>query len=142
MLQKLEFGKKSAVTLEEKMISGVFYERVFLFFESRREFSFPLKQVSSIRFEKQTNIKFKAVLAGGVWCIVWLIALFFGGIGVVIALIFLGLWAYKLYLTFRPEIGIYITASGGDTQWVPLPATQQKKAKDFVFLANEQIAKL
>lgn len=69
MLKKVDLGKNAYLVLEEKMFSGAYYQKTFLFFESKKEFSFPLKQIASIRYVKETDPKTKSVI----WAILWII---------------------------------------------------------------------
>lgn len=143
LLKQVDLGKNANLLLEERMFSGSYYEKVFLFFESRKEFSFPMKQISSIRWVKETSPKTKSVIWGLILVIggIWLLSTVENAYKIfgVIAL----LWGlYKLYVNFRPQVGIRVTVSGGDAEFIGIPSSKEKDAKELVFLVNEKIASL
>lgn len=142
LISTLQLAKNADINLEDKMLSWAYFEKTFFIFEQRHEFSFPLKQISSIRYTKISNVKF--------WKVFWWAALSIWGIifctkwwaFILLGIILLTIGGSMLYASFKPSVWIQVTVSWGDKEWIPIPPRKGREAKELVALVNEQISGL
>lgn len=136
LLKHIKEGNNE-IFLDEKMLYWHYFEKYFVFLSKKHEFSFPLRQISSIRFFNERNIKWKSIL----W---WIIRSIIGFITLIyfIWILFLAYGIYLIYETFKPLSWIQIMVNWWDKELFVLKWKNVKEAKDFVLLANEYISKI
>ena len=120
------------VKLTEKSLSGSYSNKLLGIIPiGTREFNFPLKQISSVRFSHEKNL-----IGLIISIIIALIAFSVGGGGIIVGIIFL----IFAYLAFKGTVGIQIVTSGSDKEFILFSGKNNKTIKDFADKVNNAIA--
>ncbi len=126
------------VIVDEKMIYGYYTEYMLYFFPKKKEFSFPLRQISSIRLNNESDYSIKKIIFLTILIIISLI-LVFNVWGFFI--LFTGLFSYSLYKNLLSQYELKITTSWWDKEDIPLSKKSIKEAKELKVIAEEIISK-
>lgn len=127
---------RSEIILTDKIIHGTSKQKKYFFMANYNEFTFPLKQISSIRYAKERNISIKWLLLSIVLIIV--------GVKFISSFWFapLLLWAFIVYSIITPTSLIRISTSGWDKLDYQVSQANIKNANQFIKEANELIASM
>lgn len=129
----------SEISFDWKMITWKTTTTKMIFFPSAQEFTFPIRQIGSIRFYSDRNLRLKQVIIAIMLSFIGLASL---SSSTIVGIIFLSIGWYILYDNFRSVKGINITTNWDKELIIFRGQENIIKAKELVSLANERIAEL
>ena len=123
------------ITFDGKFVKWQNVEKKFFWLlKDVKKFSFPVNHIAAIRYSKERPpFSLKAFI---LWIIFIIVGIF--TIPFLIGLILIPLWAYIIYLLFKPVEWIYIQSSWGDSELFAVNNRENKNKAEVLISKVEE----
>lgn len=126
------------ISFNGKILSWEYITKKMFFFSNTHEFTFPIRQISSIRFYNDKVLNMKSIIFWGIWVLLGIAT-----ISYYIWIVLIWLWWYMLYQNFKPINWIKIITNWWDNELFFIEQWNNNwKAKELIELVKEKITEI